>query len=62
MRGKMLFWAGLAIDILAIILDKGVKSVHDVVIISLHIIAIIMIIIGIRTRDKKNTLDVYRDQ
>ncbi len=62
MRGKMLFWAGLAIDILAIILDKGVKSVHDVVIIALHIIAIIMILIGIRTRDKKNTLDVYRDQ
>ncbi|MCR5117676.1 MAG: hypothetical protein K6A97_09245 [Lachnospiraceae bacterium] len=58
MRGKMLFWAGLAIDILAIILDKGVKSVHDVVIIALHIIAIIMILIGIRTRDKKNTLDV----
>lgn len=62
MRGKKLFWAGLAIDILAIILDKGVKSVHDVVIIALHIIAIIMILIGIRTRDKKNTLDVYRDQ
>lgn len=56
MRGKKLFWTGLAIDVIAMIIDKGVKNVHDIVIIALEIIAIILIFVGFITRDKKNSL------
>ena len=56
MRGKKLFWTGLAIDVIAMIIDRGVKNVHDIVIIALEIIAIILIFVGFITRDKKNSL------